>query len=104
MPPARREVTTGTDGVVPFERVGRVLLPGLGSLDVWWLATYGGGVFLPVRDASSGRGSYGGSGGMGGRSGLMGSSEPLKIWAIVQLAPAKGGSPAGASSAVFRAN
>lgn len=60
VPPARREVTTATDGVVPFERVGRVLLPALGTLDVWWIAAYGGGVFLPVRDASSGRTSYGG--------------------------------------------
>lgn len=58
--PARRDVSTGTDGVVPFERVGVVRLPGLGSLDVWWLAGYGGGVFLPLRDATSGRSTYGG--------------------------------------------
>ena len=25
-------------------------LPGLGDLDVWWLESYGGGVFVPVRD------------------------------------------------------
>lgn len=56
--PRRWDVTTGTDGVVPFERVGRVTLPDLGSLDVWWLAGYGGGVFLPVRDPAEG--SYGG--------------------------------------------
>jgi uncharacterized protein len=43
-------VQTGTDGVVPFERAGIVHLPGIGDLDVWWLASYGGGVFLPVRD------------------------------------------------------
>jgi hypothetical protein len=30
-------VTTGTDGVVPLERIGRVELPGLGALDGWWL-------------------------------------------------------------------
>ncbi len=58
--PARREVTTGTDGVVPLERIGRVDLPGLGRLDVWWTAVYGGGVFIPLRDATSGRTSYGG--------------------------------------------
>ncbi|MBU4213595.1 MAG: DUF1684 domain-containing protein [Actinobacteria bacterium] len=58
--PARREVATGTDGVVPFERVGVVQLPGLGSLDVWWLAGYGGGIFLPLRDDTSGHGTYGG--------------------------------------------
>jgi len=49
---ARWEVATGTDGVVPFSRLGLVRLPGLGTLDVWWLESYGGGVFLPVRDTS----------------------------------------------------
>jgi uncharacterized protein (DUF1684 family) len=29
-------------------------------VDVWWLAQYGGGLFVPLRDASAGRGSYGG--------------------------------------------
>jgi uncharacterized protein (DUF1684 family) len=48
--PARIEVSTGTDGVVPFERAGVVHLPGIGDLDVWWLASYGGGIFLPIRD------------------------------------------------------
>jgi uncharacterized protein len=51
---------TGTDGVVPFTRLGVVELPGLGTLDVWWAAVYGGGVFLPVRDKTSGKSSYGG--------------------------------------------
>ena len=53
---------TGTDGVVPFERLGVVALPGVGDLDVWRLATYGGGVFLPLRDAGCGKpgGAYGG--------------------------------------------
>jgi uncharacterized protein (DUF1684 family) len=46
------EVPTATDGVVPFSRLGVVHLPGLGDLDVWWLESYGGGVFLPVRDPS----------------------------------------------------
>ena len=48
--PLRLEIPTATDGVVPFERFGRVHLPGVGTLDVWWLASYGGGVWLPVRD------------------------------------------------------
>lgn len=60
VPQARRDVPTATDGVVPFERVGRVTLPGLGALDVWWAAVYGGGIFLPLRDATSGKQSYGG--------------------------------------------
>jgi uncharacterized protein len=48
--PARIHVSTGTDGLVPFERAGIVHLPGVGDLDVWWLASYGGGIFVPVRD------------------------------------------------------
>ncbi len=56
----RRDVSTGTDGVVPLERIGRLHLPGLGDLDVWWVGTYGGGVFVPLRDATAGRWSYGG--------------------------------------------
>lgn len=48
----RIEIPTATDGVVPFERIGRVVLDGVGSLDVWWLASYGGGLWLPLRDAS----------------------------------------------------
>lgn len=58
--PQRIEVETGTDGVVPLERIGRVELPAIGSLDVWWLAVYGGGVFLPMRDATAGWTTYGG--------------------------------------------
>jgi uncharacterized protein (DUF1684 family) len=50
--PARREIPTGTDGVVPMDRVGVIELPGIGSLDLWWLGSYGGGLFLPIRDAS----------------------------------------------------
>lgn len=58
--PERRAVPTGTDGVVPFERIGIVTLPDLGRLDVWWLAAYGGGVFVPVKDALAGSLTYGG--------------------------------------------
>jgi len=58
--PERLEVATGSDGTVPFERIGGVTLGSLVSLDVWWLASYGGGVFLPLRDGSAGDTSYGG--------------------------------------------
>lgn len=51
--PARIEMRTGTDGVVAFDRAGEVHLEGVGRLDVWWLAGYGGGVFLPVKDIRS---------------------------------------------------
>ena len=58
----RLEVATGTDGIVPFERIGRVELAGLGSLSVWALRGYGGGLFLPVKDGLAGRpgGTFGG--------------------------------------------
>jgi hypothetical protein len=55
--PLRIEIATATDGVVPFERLGRAELlgadgQGVAVLDVWWLASYGGGVWLPMRDTS----------------------------------------------------
>jgi uncharacterized protein (DUF1684 family) len=49
----RLEIPTGTDGVVPFERIGRVRLDGVGSLDVWWLDSYGGGIWVPIRDSAA---------------------------------------------------
>lgn len=60
--PGGFEFATGTDGVVPFERIARVEVPDVGSLDVWRLTTYGGGLFIPIRDALAGRpdGTYGG--------------------------------------------
>jgi uncharacterized protein (DUF1684 family) len=42
-----------------FLRLGTVDLP-LGRLDVYWLDTYGGGLFLPFRDATAGTETYGG--------------------------------------------
>lgn len=61
-PPASLDVPTGTDGVVGFDRIGLVDVPGVGSLDVWRLRSYGGGLFVPVRDALSRveGGTYGG--------------------------------------------
>jgi len=60
--PRRMDVETGTDGVVPFDLLGIVDVPGVGPLDVWRLASYGGGIFLPVKDALAGihGGTYGG--------------------------------------------
>jgi hypothetical protein len=57
--PETWDYTTGTDGVVPFRRAGRFDLPGLGSLDVWWLGSYGNGIFVPLRDATAGNTTYG---------------------------------------------
>jgi uncharacterized protein (DUF1684 family) len=59
---ARMDVETGTDGIVPFERLGIVDVAGVGELDVWRLASYGGGLFVPIRDGLAGTsgGTYGG--------------------------------------------
>ena len=58
----RMEVETGTDGIVPFELIGVAEVPSVGPLDVWRLASYGGGIFIPVKDALAGArgGTYGG--------------------------------------------
>jgi uncharacterized protein (DUF1684 family) len=42
----------------PLERIGRIRLP-VGDLEVYWVAVYGGGVFIPFRDATSGHETYG---------------------------------------------
>jgi uncharacterized protein (DUF1684 family) len=57
--PERWEFASASDGTVPFERIGRVTLGELGRLDLWWLDSYGGGIFLPVRDGSAGAVTYG---------------------------------------------
>lgn len=60
---AGREMTveTGTDGAVHFVRLGTFDLPEMGQLAVWKLKGYGGGIFVPFRDATAGQpgGSYG---------------------------------------------
>ncbi|MGY1855100.1 DUF1684 domain-containing protein [Modestobacter sp. SYSU DS0290] len=58
--PVRLGVPTTDEGGVVLRRVGRVTLGDVGRLDLWWLAGYGGGLFLPLRDASAGRSTYGG--------------------------------------------
>ncbi|MGQ0847983.1 MAG: DUF1684 domain-containing protein [Actinomycetota bacterium] len=48
-------------GATAFRRLGTVRLPPEGqslTLTLYWLEGYGGGVFLPFRDASSGRETY----------------------------------------------
>ncbi|WP_374947912.1 DUF1684 domain-containing protein [Agreia sp.] len=60
--PGGFDFETGTDGVVPFELVGHASIPDVGSLAVWRLRSYGGGLFIPVRDGLAGTpgGTYGG--------------------------------------------
>lgn len=60
--PKRLEIDTGPDGVTRLELLGWVTIPApVGRrLALWWLDQYGGGLFLPVRDATAGGTSYGG--------------------------------------------
>ena len=60
MGPDHLDLATDSDGVVGLDRLGVVHVPELGDLDVWWLAQYGGGVFVPLRDGSCGTTTYGG--------------------------------------------
>jgi uncharacterized protein len=55
-------VDAGADGVIPMRHAGWVDVPDpvAARLAVWWLDQYGGGIFLPVRDATAGADSYGG--------------------------------------------
>jgi uncharacterized protein len=51
-----------SDGAIAMDRIGTVHLPAPldAVLDVWWLRQYAGGLFLPLRDGTAGRSSYGG--------------------------------------------
>ena len=56
------QVDVGDDGAVHYTCFGTVdvALPGgSGTLDVYWIDGYGGGVFLPFRDGTSGDATYG---------------------------------------------
>lgn len=59
--PDERVVDGGGDGDVAMLRTGQLALPSGSTLDVWTLRQYAGGIFVPLRDATSGRdgGSYG---------------------------------------------
>jgi uncharacterized protein len=50
--------TGGEDGQVHYRRVGRLATP-FGDLTLFWTLGYGGGLFLPFRDATAGRETYG---------------------------------------------
>jgi uncharacterized protein (DUF1684 family) len=58
-PAERLTAISSTGDPYALDRIGRVSLP-MGTLDVYWVAVYGGGVFLPFRDGTSGGESYGG--------------------------------------------
>ncbi len=56
--PERGTASSLTGEAFALERIGRVRLP-VGDLDVYWIDVYGGGVFVPFRDATSGGATYG---------------------------------------------
>jgi uncharacterized protein (DUF1684 family) len=54
---------SGTGEQIPFHRIGSVSFAVDGTpcrLGVFWLDEYGGGIFIPFRDATGGRQTYGG--------------------------------------------
>lgn len=56
------ELPASHDDGMRFRRIGRVRVPlpgGVVTLAVYWIAAYGGGLFLPFRDATSGAETYG---------------------------------------------
>lgn len=58
-PGERFEVQTSTGEAMWLRPVGRVEIP-LGTLPVFWIEVYGGGIFVPFKDATSGDATYGG--------------------------------------------
>lgn len=60
--PTRYAIPTSGNETMTFERVARAHFELAGrplSLDLYWLVGYGGGLFLPLRDATSGQETYG---------------------------------------------
>ena len=57
--PAEQRVATSVTGeAFPLRRIGSVHLP-IGDLEIYWIDVYGGGIFVPFRDLTSGRETYG---------------------------------------------
>lgn len=61
--PQEFQIDVGNDGIVSYRRFGRVdftLPTGTGSLCLYWIMGYGGGVFIPFGDATNKQTTYGG--------------------------------------------
>ncbi len=61
--PKELEIQLQEDGLLRLRRFGRVQLTGAlegSSLSMFWIQGYGGGIFLPFKDATGGRETYGG--------------------------------------------
>lgn len=60
--PARLELRTSTNGVIGFRRFGIASVTYRGAdhrLELYWLESYGGGLFVPFADVTSGADTYG---------------------------------------------
>lgn len=58
----RHEVPASSGDTVVFDRIAQATLEMFGhllTLDIYWLPVYGGGIFLPFRDGTSGDSTYG---------------------------------------------
>jgi uncharacterized protein (DUF1684 family) len=56
------ELPVSAGGAMAFQRFGAVTIPfaaGPRRLELYWMAGYAGGLFLPFRDATNGRETYG---------------------------------------------
>ena len=61
--PTRYEIATSGDDALAFTRFGSVSFEIAGlthELELYWLDGYGGGIFLPFKDATNGAVTYGG--------------------------------------------
>jgi uncharacterized protein len=62
-PATSSEMPSSGEAPILFDRIGRARFELAGTphvLELYWLAAYGGGLFLPFRDATSGSETYGG--------------------------------------------
>jgi uncharacterized protein (DUF1684 family) len=55
-------IPTAGDESTTLRAIGRIEIPDPvnGIFTLWWLEQYGGGLFLPLRDATAGSTTYGG--------------------------------------------
>jgi len=61
--PVEYDISAGDDGSVKIKQIGQVsfeLPTGTGSLGVFWITGYGGGIFIPFKDATNTHQTYGG--------------------------------------------
>ncbi|MEO1289614.1 MAG: DUF1684 domain-containing protein [Chloroflexota bacterium] len=61
--PVQYDISAGDDGTVTIRQIGQVsfdLPTGSGTLGVFWIDGYGGGIFIPFKDATNSKETYGG--------------------------------------------